>query len=211
MTTLPRVIPLFPLPNVVLFPRMPMPLHVFEPRYREMVADVLEAEPKLIGITLLQPGFEADYYGAPPIFPVGCAGILERCDPVERGRYNILLRGLCRFRVVEEHSGAPYRTAAVEALEDPLLQPDAIARVRSRLTAAIGQASDGPSVLVLQTDLPHDVFVNALCQSLPLTPLERQSLLDCDAIAARYERLLEILEFKRLEQTYGPRGGDKVH
>jgi hypothetical protein len=63
--------------------------------------------------------------------------------------------------------------------------------------------------LVLQTELPHDVFVNALCQTLTLAPVERQSLLDCDTILARYARLLEILDFLLLEQTYGR--GKTIH
>jgi hypothetical protein len=69
--------------------------------------------------------------------------------------------------------------------------------------AAIGRAADGPLTLVLQTELPDDLFVNALCQSLNLAPVEKQSLLDCDSVAGRCARLLEILEFMTLEQTYG--------
>ena len=77
------------------------------------------------------------------------------------------------------------------------------------MLAAIGRAADGPVTLVLQTELPHDLFVNALCQSLNLAPIEKQSLLDCDSVADRCARLLEILEFLTLEQTYGR--GKTVH
>jgi Lon protease-like protein len=205
---LPGLLPLFPLPNVVLFPQMPMPLHVFEPRYRKMVADALDSH-RTIGMTLLQPGWEADYQGRPSVYGVGCAGLIEQSEPLEQGRYNILLRGTVRFRIREEHDGEPYRLAAVETLPDGMGDTASLEAMRRRVLAAIGKASDGPVSLVLQTELPHDVFVNALCQTLTLAPVERQSLLDCDTIVARYARLLEILDFLLLEQTYGR--GKTIH
>jgi Lon protease-like protein len=202
---MPAVIPLFPLPNVVLFPQMPMPLHVFEPRYRKMMGDALETH-RTIGMTLLQPGWEPDYQGRPPVYPIGCAGTIEQSEPLENGRYNILLRGTSRFRIVSEHDGEPYRLARVEALDDVTGDEASLEDLRRKVLAAIGRGSDGPASLVLQAELPHDVFVNALCQTLNLAPVERQSLLHCDTIAGRYRRLLEILEFLYLEQTLGNRG-----
>lgn len=208
MKTLPDLIPLFPLPNVVLFPKMPMPLHIFEPRYRKMVADALAGH-QTIGMTLLQPGWEADYQGRPPVYSVGCAGTIERSEPLADGRYNILLRGATRFRVVAEQKGEPYRLAAVEALADAPGDPVEIEARRRAVLAALGRSADGPVSLVLQTELPADLFVNALAQSLDLSPVEKQSLLDCDTIAARYGRLLEILNFLLLERARG--GGGTVH
>ena len=178
MRSLPPIIPLFPLPNVVLFPQMPLPLHVFEPRYRKMVEDTLAGH-RTIGMTLLRPGWEPDYHGRPPVYPTGCAGVIEQSEPLADGRFNLLVRGTTRFRIVTEHEGEPYRLAA------------------------IGRAIDGPASLVLQEELPHDLFVNALCQSLTLAPVERQSLLDCDTVQGRYARLVEILDFLFLEQRYG--------
>jgi uncharacterized protein len=200
--SLPHLLPLFPLPNVVLFPQMPLPLHVFEPRYRKMVADALDSH-KTIGMALLQPGWEGAYQGRPAIYPVGCAGIIEQSEPIDPGRYNILLRGFLRFRIKEEHAGEPYRLASIETLPDPPGDATALEDLRRKVLAAIGRATDGPVSLVLQSELPHDLFVNALCQSLSLSPLEKQSLLDCDSVAGRCARLLEILEFLTLEQTYG--------
>jgi Lon protease-like protein len=206
---IPPRIPLFPLPNVVLFPQMPLPLHVFEPRYRKMVEDALSSH-QVIGMTLLQPGWEPEYRGRPPVYRVGCAGRIEQCEPLDQGRYNILLRGLSRFRIVEEQDGEPYRVAAVEPLPDGVGDAASLESLRKQVLAAISRASDGPPNLVLQTELPHELFVNALSQSLTLSPVERQSLLDCDTVVARYARLLEILDFLFLEQTYG-RGSKKVH
>jgi uncharacterized protein len=210
LVSIPQVVPLFPLPNVVLFPKVTLPLHVFEPRYKKMVADALAGH-QTIGMTLLRPGWESDYQGRPPLYGSGCAGRIEKWEELDGGRYNILLRGLTRFRILEEHGGEPYRLARVEALDDEPGDPASLEEARRQLMAAIGRAADGPTVLVLQPDLSHDVFVNALCQSMELGAVERQSLLDCDGIPARSRRLLEILEFRRLEQTYGGPHGSKVH
>jgi uncharacterized protein len=210
LAALPSDIPLFPLPNVVLFPRMSLSLNVFEPRYRRMVADALEGS-RTIGMTLLKPGWEGDYEGRPPVYPVGCAGHLEQCEALPDGRFQIVLRGLARFRIGEERPGGPYRLAAVLPLEDAMGDPASLDAARKRVMAAIAQAADGPAILVMQPELSHDVFVNALGQSLALTPLERQSLLDCGTILERYSRLIEILDFKRLEDTLGRGGEPKVH
>jgi Lon protease-like protein len=196
------------LPNIVLFPGMPLPLHVFEPRYRKMLADAL-AGPKIIGMTLLKPGWEPHYQGAPAIYPIGCAGKIEQAEALPDGKSNILLRGLSRFRVIEELGGEPYRRAHVEPLPDLPGDESSLDSLRKQLLTAIANAVDGPVALVLQGELPHPSFVNALAQSLQLAPLEKQSLLDCDTVEARYRRLLEILEFLSLEHTWGK--GKTVH
>jgi uncharacterized protein len=204
--SLPRVIPLFPLPNVVFFPKMPLPLHVFEPRYRKMTADALEGD-RVVGMVLLKPGWEPDYEGHPPVYPIGCAGRIEQSERLADGCYNVVLRGVARFRIGVEYPGEPYRRASITTLEDALgagaESESELDALRKRVLAAIGQASDGPSALVLQNELPHDLFVNALAQTLTLSPVERQSLLDCDGVVARYGRLLEILDFLDLEQKFG--------
>ena len=205
MPDVPRVIPLFPLPDVVLFPRVSLPLHIFEPRYRKMVADA-QASHKTIGMILLRPGWESDYHGRPVVFGSGCAGRIESCESLPDGKYNIVLRGLTRFRVIEEHAGEPYRLATIEPRpERDEAEAADLDAARRRVLAAIGKAADGPAIMVLNSDLPHAVFVDALSQSLPLAALERQSLLDCDTVAARYSRLIEILDFRQVEQTYGPK------
>ena len=79
------LLPLFPLPNVVLFPNVFLPLHIFEPRYREMVADAL-ADDRMIGMVLLRPGWEHDYEGRPPIYPVGTSGLITNVERLPDGR-----------------------------------------------------------------------------------------------------------------------------
>jgi Lon protease-like protein len=207
----PSLIPLFPLPDIVLFPRVSLPLHIFEPRYRKMVADAMDAH-RTIGMILLRPGWEKDYHGRPPVFASGCAGRIETCEALPDGKYNIVLRGLSRFRVVDEHAGEPYRLATVEPLPETVEEGTAhLEDARRRVLAAIGKAADGPSIMVLNSDLPHAVFVDALSQSLPLAGIERQSLLDCDTVSGRYARLLEILDFRRIEETYGRSRTPTVH
>jgi len=210
LPALPSKIPLFPLPNVVLFPRMSLSLNVFEPRYRRMVSDVLGGH-RVIGMTLLKPGWEGDYEGRPPVYPIGCAGHMEQCEALPDGRFQIVLRGLARFRIAEEHAGEPYRLADIVALEDLMGDEASLDSARKRVMAAIAQAADGPAILVMQPELSHDVFANALGQSLALTPVERQSLLDCDSILERYTRLIEILDFKKLEAALGQGREPKVH
>ncbi len=186
-----------------------MPLHVFEPRYRKMVRDALHGA-RLIGMTLLRPGWEDDYLGRPAIYSVGCAGELHRCEALADGRYNIVLRGVSRFRVLDEDASEPYRVARVEALPDEIGDAQALAEARGRLGEAVALAADGPAVLVVQPELPDDVFVNALCQTLPLEPIEQQSLLDSGRVSERCQRLLEILDFKRLEKKYGKARSDTM-
>src|SRR5260370_38632494 len=105
-------LPLFPLPNVVLFPNVFLPLHIFEPRYREMVADAVASD-RMIGMVLLRPGWDRDYEGTPPVYPLGCSGVITHVEALADGRFNIVLRGLERFRIVEEDRTRGYRRAIV--------------------------------------------------------------------------------------------------
>ena len=118
---LPSEIPLFPLPNVVLFPSALLPLHIFEARYRAMVADALETE-RLIGMVMLRPGWEPHYEEAPDVFPVGCAGFITHADQMPDGRFNIMLRGLEKFRIVGERPARAgmerYRVAHIESIKE---------------------------------------------------------------------------------------------
>jgi Lon protease-like protein len=115
-------VPLFPLGGVVLLPGGLLPLHVFEPRYREMMKHALEGE-RLIAMALLRPGFEADYEGAPEIEEHVCVGRILLEEPLPDGRWNVLLVGLRRARVLDEDRSRPFRLARVEVLEDLPLAP----------------------------------------------------------------------------------------
>src|SRR3954453_4642720 len=104
------LLPLFPLPNMVFFPSTRVPRHVFEPRYRQMIADALENDQR-VGIVLLRPGWQDDYFGAPAIHICGPVGPIEQAVPLDDGRFTILLRGDGRSRGAREVSPHPHRTA----------------------------------------------------------------------------------------------------
>ena len=105
---LPPAIPIFPLQDVMLFPNASRPLHIFEPRYREMVADALEGD-RIIGMVMLHAGYEDEYAGNPPIYDIGAAGVITNVERLPDGRYNIVLSGLARFRIASEDRSRAYR------------------------------------------------------------------------------------------------------
>jgi hypothetical protein len=210
---LPPTIPIFPLPNAVLFPNVFMPLHIFEPRYRAMVADALVGD-RIIGMVLLKPGFEADYEGRPPVYPVGCAGVVTHSERLADGRYNIVLRGIEKFRITGEDRGKPYRLAHGEPMAESLAEAerDRLRKQRLRLEALLAAAIErGGRDPKFPPAVADEDLVNALAQYLALEPLERQALLECDGVLARCRALIELLEIK----TLTPRGttwkGRSVH
>jgi Lon protease-like protein len=185
------LLPLFPLPNIVFFPHTRLPLHVFEPRYRQMVSDCLETDQRF-GIVLLRPGWESDYFGAPPVFPYGTLGTIETAVPIEDGRYNIVVRGDVRFRIIDEVSRVPYRTARVIAEPETERDPhDSYAR-REWLADLSHQYL---RYLPDQTAVPEiatvdlDALANALIMSLNLNIEEKQRLLEMNDVMARAEEV----------------------
>jgi Lon protease-like protein len=207
---LPPTIPIFPLPNVVLFPNVFLPLHIFEPRYREMVAEALEGD-RIIGMVLLRPGYEADYEGRPPVYPIGCAGLISHAERLRDGRYNIVLRGLEKFRILSEDTGRTYRLAQVESLIEPLSEADR-ERVRSerrRLEALLVPQPEGRGVDKVPSSMSDEDMVNALAQYLELEPVEKQALLERAGLLARCRSLIELLEMKVLVARHN--WGDGAH
>jgi uncharacterized protein len=195
---LPPIIPLFPLPNVVLFPGVFLPLHIFEERYRAMTRDALAGD-RIIGMTLLRPGFEDDYEGRPSIYPVGCAGVISHSDRLPDGRFNIVLHGLAKFRVAEELTDGAYRRAQVEPLAEII---DAAGRreikdMRGRIESLVLAALKANEVRI-PGSLSDEDLVHALCQYLQFEPAERQALLECDGTVARAKALTEFLEMQVL-------------
>ena len=193
-STLPSEIPIFPLPEVVLFPDTTRPLLIYEPRYREMVADAL-AGSKIIGMVLLRPGFEKDYEGRPPIYGIGCAGIIDDYKKLPDGRYAILLRGLSTFRIISEDQRKPYRLAKIESTPEQLKDEDrgALSTVRERIAKLLY------TVLPLGTEPPDPglddaEFVNVVAQALKMPEEARQDLLERAGVLARARALAARLE-----------------
>lgn len=201
------LLPLFPLPNVVLFPNVFLPLHIFEPRYREMVADALASD-RLIGMVLLRPGWEHDYEGRPPVFQLGCSSVITHVERLADGRYNVVLRGLDRFRIVEEDHGRCYRRAAIDPLPERAVSRDDRAAIRecrskleSMLAPAIEKAGAGESRAAdskMPATMSDEDLINALAQYLDLEPIEKQALLEQPCLRTRAESLVELLEMKRM-------------
>jgi hypothetical protein len=169
-----------------------------------MVADALVSH-RRIGMVLLKPGYEEDYQGRPPIYLLGCSGAIVEEERLDDGRYNILLLGQSRFRVLEEHGGEPYRRAAVEELPDATGDGASLDDLRERLLAALSRLSDGAAAAHPRDAISHAALVNGLSQGLDLSPVEKLSLLDCDTVEARARRLLALLEFHALERAAGRR------
>lgn len=188
-------VPIFPLPDVVLFPATLLPLHIFEARYRAMVTDCL-ARDKRLAVVGLRPGYEAVYHGKPPVFEVAGVGEIVQWARLATGRFNILLRGDCRIRIDREMpADTLYRIAAATPLEDcGAEQPDVedlaagLRRQCRRLLAAIGRpASDMDQALDPET--APGVLCDQVAAALLPEPAERQALLEELDVRRRVERL----------------------
>ncbi|RST29739.1 ATP-dependent protease [Sphingomonas ginkgonis] len=196
-------IPIFPLAGALLFPRAQLPLHIFEPRYREMVRDAA-AGPGRIG--MIQPSSLADGPERPPIAAVGCLGELVNVEELDDGRFNIVLQGSHRFRVVDELSvDTAYRQADVELglFDDEEPSPLSIARRASveeearRLGDAMGLTVDWNAV----NRLDDEMLVNAIAQVAPFDLGAKQALLEAVSLHDRADLLVQLMQFQRLALT----------
>ena len=203
MSTLLRV-PVFPLAGALLFPRSQLPLHIFEPRYRAMVRDAMSGD-RLIAMVQPRDGEEP-----PGLFEIGCIGRIGSCDELEDGRLNIVLEGLCRFRIARE--------AAVETLyrqvdadragfdeeeEDPVLglaQRAEVEREARRYADALGYMVEWDQV----SRLDDEMLVNGIAQIAPLDIGSKQALLEAADLADRADLLVQFMQFQRM----APGGAD---
>jgi uncharacterized protein len=205
---LPPTIPVFPLPNVVLFPNVFLPLHIFEPRYRQMVEDALNGD-RILGMVLLRPGWERDYDGRPAVYPLGCAGVITHAERLADGRFNIVLRGMEKFRITGEEAGKSYRLAHVEVVPEPAadsLRTEMRAE-RRRLESLLVPQPEGQPESKVPSSMADEDLVNALAQYLEFEPVEKQALLERDGVLHRCQSLIELLEMKVLvaRQKWGDR------
>ncbi len=212
MTTLPDIIPLFALPNLVLFPSVTVPLHIFENRYRQMVAEAAEYD-QLIGMMLLKGAWEQDYYSYPDVYEIGCAGRVTAREKLADGRFNLVLQGEREFRCVHELRDRPYRRAQVEwcptrpqALE---LDAEAMRTLYEFLVRYLGPSAEKAwQTTVVERGLRDADLINFLCFHLDIAPLEKQALLE--ALNDRLPCLFDVLSFKVEERKFasqGSRGG----
>ena len=188
---LPAEIPIFPLPDLALFPNGTQPFHIFEPRYRAMVADALAGD-SIIGMVMLEPGYEDQYQGRPPVHAMGAAGLIVASEQLPDGRYNIVLQGLGKFRIVDEDQSRPYRLAAIEALPEAVpADADLLASRRRQVEAAVRSAF--PRAPLPSSAVPSERAIDDICTMLPLEPSEKLELLQADGPLERAAVLVRIL------------------
>jgi Lon protease-like protein len=193
-----RRLPIFALPGVVLLPETLLPLHIFEPRYRAMVGDALDGD-RTIGMALMKPGWEEGGRD-PEVFPLGGAGEIVDAEHLDDGRYNIVLRGRFRFRILQEGPTDPYREARVEEVASlPFPDPAIAARAQDSLLGLYGELSGVMELPPLPSeDLSVERFASEVALRLRYAPPELQGLLELDAVAERFEHLRARLdEWKR--------------
>lgn len=203
MSIYPKIIPLFPLPNLVFFPKTYLPLHIFEPRYREMVQDA-EKEGQIIGVVMLKDGWEENYYGNPEICLEGCAGELTTVQPLEDGRFNILLKGLFRFSVKDQFFDKNYREAFIEPFAQDNAEGSLPLKLKEDLNTLLKKRIDwvkGDNSLLsfLNPEIDDETLIHGLSYRLPFSPLEKQFLLESEHLVQQAKRLTELIQFQTSE------------
>ena len=197
-------VPLFPLAGAILFPRSQLPLHIFEPRYREMVRDAVDGPGR---IAMIQP-HRLDGDNLAPLYAVGCVGEIVSLEELEDGRFNIVLLGSNRFRLIRETDvDAAYRCAEVDitAFDDDeppplsLGQRAEVEREARRLGDAMGLAVDWNAV----NRLDDETLVNAIAQVAPFDVGAKQALLEQPTLDARADLLVQLMQFHRAAVTGG--------
>ena len=220
-TTFSGVARLFPLPDLVLYPHVMQPLHIFEDRYREMLEDALAGD-KLIAMAMLEPGFEDDYDSRPPIGDYACLGKVVAHHRLEDGRYNVLLLGVERVQIVRELDPLrSFRQAKVEILEDRYdfqsvaerkkLQEELLTAFRKHLpcTCQLPEQLED----MLSQHLPLGLLTDLAAYALPLDAQIKRNLLGEARVSVRAKTLLEQVEklagiSRRKTLRYPPRFSD---
>ncbi len=194
---------IFPLSGALLFPGMHLPLHIFEPRYRALISDAM-ARDRRIGMIQPQPG--GTDKDCPKLFSVGCVGKIDQVEALEDGRYNLILEGLSRFRMVRElEVKTPFRQIEAELIaeeQDPILSHAmraALEQESRRFADAQGYAVDWKSV----TRLDDEALVNGIAQIAPFDSAAKQALIEAGNIDERAELIIQLMQF------FGRHDGDE--
>jgi uncharacterized protein len=194
------IVPLFPLPNVVLFPRTPVPLYIFEERYRTMIRETLAGNGELV-IALMRTGAESNYPTITAVHDIACLGKIETYEELEDGKYNIVVVGMHRVRIVREIHHTPYRLVEVERLEDDVDSehaPDVLKRQNhlgglfARFTELATDVKQ--QGLELMPQLDFESLVNMVAMTLNLDTEQKQALLEIHDLLQRCDVLIPILQ-----------------
>jgi uncharacterized protein len=188
---------IFPLSGALLFPRMQLPLHIFEPRYRALVSDAM-ARDRRIGMIQPRPATTQAEVEAPRLFDIGCVGKIAHVEAMDDGRYNIVLEGVARFRLLRELDvTTPFRQveAQIETADDdaPLagIQRADLERESRRFAEAQGYAVDWEAV----GRLDDEALVNGIAQIAPFDSAAKQALLEAASLADRAELIVQLMRF----------------
>jgi hypothetical protein len=196
---LPAILPLFPLPQVVLFPQTFLPLHVFEPRYQELTVEVLNSHHHLV-LSLMRENPDPGTLGeTAPIFQTGCLAEIVRAEPLTAGRWNLLVQGKDAARIIEEIPGKTFRQARIEVqpFDSSMLWPGPHRRRLMESLQAYAASEGIESQLKELLDLPLEDMgrLNTLAMALDFEPTERQFLLESRDLPTLAERMLQLLDF----------------
>lgn len=209
-TMLPALLPLFPLPHTVLFPRTYLPLHIFEPRYREMTRDIIGSHHHLLLALAMDHEQPDPLPPAAGFHPLGTLTRIVRAEPLMDGRWNLLVQGVQTVRLFEDAGGTSYRQARFEPAPfeggSPWSQVD-----RDRFFAtlsAYGERFDiAPQVSdLVNLGLDEDALVYTLCLGLDFEPVEKQFLLEAGSMASLAARLEDLLRFTLANRSLDPQG-----
>ncbi|NUO82742.1 LON peptidase substrate-binding domain-containing protein [candidate division KSB1 bacterium] len=192
-------LPIFPLPNVVFFPKIILPLHVFEPRYKQMVREVLQKE-RNIGMILLQDGWQNNYFGSPSVHKIGCMGRIETYEKLPEGRFNILLNGVRRFEILRFVQDEPYRIAVVRLLEEaPFIlenhqqlraREDLMDKFMTYLQQVLGMELNDEK---FDRSASLETIVNQVAAVLDIPVETKQELLELSSMDKRLTKVNDIL------------------
>ena len=194
---LPDTIPVFPLPGALLLPRTRLPLHIFEPRYLQMLEDVFKTPQRIIGMIQPYEGPEGERLHA-----IGCAGRVVGFQETDDGRYMITLAGISRFRILREVEGfSPYRRCDVTwtgferdlggTESDPDFNRESFLDVLGRFFRDRGLSTDWDAL----SEAEDELLINSLSMLVPFSPEDRQALLEAPSLSTRRETLVTLIEY----------------
>jgi Lon protease-like protein len=194
------IVPLFPLPNAVLFPRTPMPLFIFEDRYKTMVREVIAGDGELV-IALMREGLELRQTGISAVHNIACLGKIESYEELESGKYNIVVVGLRRVRLTRIVEHSPYRLVEAEMLEDVESSENSeeIVQKQNHLGGLFSEFTElaagmQPQAMDLMPQLDFESLVNMVAMTLNLPFEQKQILLETDAPSLRCDMLIPVLQ-----------------
>jgi uncharacterized protein len=187
----------FPLTGALLFPRMQLPLHIFEPRYRALVSDAMARDRR---IAMIQPRAleRGDAPDKPPLFETGCIGHIAQVEALDDGRYNLVLEGISRFRMVRElEVTTPFRQIEGMLIDDSadpglgIADRASVEREARRFASSQGYAVDWESV----TRLDDEALINGIAQIAPFDAAAKQALLEASTLSDRADLIVQLMQF----------------